>query len=136
MSVDGLGVSVAGIVGVVFMMIDGLILPSVYDVKSDYHMAREMQQLVPDGKIWDYRKDFRVGQRGRMHQFSVNFYLGDRIVPLDQNRPNKGYMIMGDDDYKEFVASFPDYKLKKIKRFNHKSCDDKRFLTLYSFMKK
>ncbi|WP_337581993.1 ArnT family glycosyltransferase [Prevotella pectinovora] len=136
MSVDGLGVSVAGIVGVVFMMIDGLILPSVYDVKSDYHMAREMQQLVPDGKIWDYRKDFKVGQRGRMHQFSVNFYLGDRIVPLDQNRPNKGYMIMGDDDYKEFVASFPDYELKKIKRFNHKSCDDKRFLTLYSFMKK
>ena len=45
-------------------------------------------------------------------------------------------MIIGDDDYKEFVASFPDYKLKKIKRFNHKSCDDKRFLTLYTFMKK
>lgn len=126
--------SVVFLVLSLYMSLDALVLPCVYRVKSDYYVANEIKSIVSSGKIWDYRKDFKPGQRDRMHQFSVNFYLGDRIVPLDLNRPKKGYMIMGDDDKSAFEASYKDYTLTKIRRFAHKSCDDKRILTLYSFV--
>lgn len=131
-----LGYSLTGVVVSLYLVLDGLLLPSVYDVKSDYYVANEIRRLVPAGKIWDYRKDFVVGQRDRMHQFSINFYLGDRIVPLDQNRPKTGFLIMGDDDISTFVSSYPEYCVKKIRRFEHRSCDDKRTLTLYTFSKR
>ena len=126
--------ALAFIVLSLYMSLDALVLPCVYRVKSDYYVADEIKSIVPSGKIWDYRKDFKPGQRDRMHQFSINFYLGDRIVPLDLNKPKRGYIIMGDDDKSSFDALYKGYKLKAIKRFDHKSCDDKRILTLYSFV--
>ncbi len=118
----------------VYLMLDGVILPRVMNVKSDYYVATEIGKLVPKGeKIWDYRSNWKPGERSRMHQFTINFYLGDTIVPLDFHKPQQGYMIMGDDDYAVFCKAYPTYRLKRIKRFNHRSCDDKRVLTLYSF---
>lgn len=118
------------------LQLDGVVLPRVFDVKSDYAVAQKIESLVPhDAKIWDYRYRWYPGERNRMHQFTVNFYLGDRIVPLDLNRPTQGYLIMGDDDISEFKKKYSEYKLVKIERFDHRSCDDKRMLTLYSFTK-
>lgn len=125
--------SVIGMVFMAYLMLDGIVLPRVYEVKTDYYVAQEIGKLVPNGKIWDYRSDFKPGDRNRMHQFSINFYLNDRVKPLDLNRPANGFIIMGDDDLMPFVEAYPNYKLKKIKKFDHKSCDDKRRLTLYSF---
>lgn len=117
--------------------LDGVVLPRILGVKSDYKMASEIAKLVPpEENIWDYRHDWKPGERSRMHQFTVNFYIGDRIVPLDFNKPKAGYIIMGDDDYLPFVKKYPCYRLVKVKSFKHKSCDDKRFLTLYTFSMK
>lgn len=114
--------------------LDGVVLPRILGVKSDYKTASEIARLVPpEEKIWDYRHDWKPGERSRMHQFTINFYIGDRIVPLDFNKPKAGYMIMGDDDYLPFVKKYPHYRLEKVRTFRHKSCDDKRFLTLYTF---
>lgn len=127
--------SFAVIVIAINMMLDGVILPHIFDVKTDYYVAQELRSLVPDGcKIWDYRSDWKPGDRNRMHQFSINFYLDDRIVPLDENKPRSGYMIMGDDDVATFRDSCPSYVLTRVKRFSHRSCDDKRYLTLYKFV--
>lgn len=125
--------SVIGMLFMAYLMLDGIVLPRVYEVKTDYYVAQEIGKLVPNGKIWDYRSDFKPGDRNRMHQFSINFYLNDRVKPLDLNRPANGFIIMGDDDLMPFIKTYPKYKLKKIKKFDHKSCDDKRRLTLYSF---
>lgn len=127
--------SLVGIVFSINIMLDGVVLPRVFDVKSDFHMASEISRIVPvDNIIWDYRSSWYPGERNRMHQFSVNFYLEDRVVPLDLNRPQSGYMIMGDEDKTVFMKRYAEYKLLKIKRFNHRSCDDKRYLTLYKFV--
>ncbi len=126
--------SLCSLVFSIYLMLDGVILPRVMNVKSDYYVANEISQLVPQGeKIWDYRSDWKPGERSRMHQFTINFYMGDTVVPLDFHKPQRGYMIMGDDDYAVFGKAYPTYKLKLIKRFDHRSCDDKRVLTLYSF---
>lgn len=127
--------SISSLVFAIYLMLDGIVLPRIYDVKSDYYVAQSIYNIVPsDAKIWDYRHDWKPGERSRMHQFTVNFYIGDRIVPLDFNKPQSGYMIMGDEDYDEFCKSYPKYKLTRVKRFDHKSCDDKRCLTLYTFV--
>ena len=127
--------SVSGLILTAYLMLDGIILPRVNDVKSDYYVAQEIYSIVPaDAKIWDYRHDWKPGERNRIHQFTVNFYVGDRIVPLDLNKPESGYLIMGDDDFADFILAYPDYSLTKVKRFSHRSCDDKRCLTLYSFV--
>ncbi len=125
--------SVIGMVFMAYLMLDGIVLPRIYEVKTDYYVAQEIGKLVPEGKIWDYRSDFKPGDRNRMHQFSINFYLNDRVKPLDLNRPANGFIIMGDEDIVPFAETYPSYKLKKIKRFDHRSCDDKRKLTLFSF---
>lgn len=126
--------SLCGLVFSIYLMLDGVVLPRVLNVKSDYYVATEIDRLIPSGeKIWDYRSDWKPGDRNRMHQFSVNFYLNDRVVPLDLHRPKCGYMIMGDEDYDAFRKSFPQYRLDKVRRFDHRSCDDKRRLTLYRF---
>ena len=127
--------SLVGIVFSINIMLDGVVLPRVFEVKSDFHMANEISRIVPeDNIIWDYRGSWYPGERNRIHQFSLNFYLEDRVVPLDLNRPKSGYMIMGDEDKTVFMKRYAEYKLLKIKRFNHRSCDDKRNLTLYKFV--
>ena len=119
------------------MMLDGVVLPRIFDVKTDYYVAQELRRIVPeDSKIWDYRSEWRPGDRNRMHQFTVNFYLSDRVVPLDDNEPRSGYLIMGDEDLVPFRSARPSYALTKLKRFEHRSCDDKRNLTLYKFVKR
>lgn len=127
--------SVSGLVLAAYLMLDGIILPRVNEVKTDYYVAQEIYSIVPaDAKIWDYRHDWKPGERNRIHQFTINFYVGDRIVPLDMNKPQSGYMIMGDDDIADFIKSYPEYRLTRVKRFTHRSCDDKRYITLYSFV--
>ena len=127
--------SLVGIVFSINIMLDGVVLPRVFEVKSDFHMANEISRIVPeDNIIWDYRGSWYPGERNRIHQFSLNFYLEDRVVPLDLNRPKSGYMIMGDEDETVFMKRYAEYRLFKIKRFSHRSCDDKRNLTLYKFV--
>lgn len=129
--------SIVGLAFSIYFILDGVVLPQIFDVKTDFYVAQDIKRLVPvDANIWDYRREWKPGDRNRIHQFTINFYLGDRIVPLDENRPRQGYLIMGDDDIAPFIKKYPEYKLNKIRHFNHKSCDDKRCLTLYAFVTK
>ena len=129
--------SLVGIVFAIYFMLDGCVLPQVFDVKTDFYVAQEIKKLVPqEEKIWDYRSEWKPGDRNRIHQFTIDFYLDDRIIPLDENKPQSGYLIMGDDDIESFDSKYSEYLLTKIRRFNHKSCDDKRYLTLYRFVTK
>lgn len=126
--------SSVSIVYTIMFCLDGMILPPVLNSKSDKDVAHEIATILPaDDVLWDYRKDDRPEARNMMRQFSINFYLGDRVRPFYSSHPASGYLIMGDDDAEAFGKSYADYELTKIKYIDHKSCDDKRRLTLYSF---
>lgn len=127
-----LSLSVVSIAFVVLLSLDALFLPAIMRVKSDYDVAMSIRKIVPQGVIYDYREGDSVEDHDRMHSFTINFYLNDRVCPLDNSKPNQGYILIGDNDITSFKTAHKDFLLKKIKRFDHKSCDDKRYITLFA----
>lgn len=126
-------ISILGIIWSIFVSLDGFYQPVILNSKSDYNVAMTINKIVPKGRLYSYRTDIVVGDR--MHPFTINFYLGDRIVPFDCFNPSSGYLIAGDNDIETFKKTYPEYDVKEIRNFNHRSCDDKKWLHLYQFSK-
>ena len=89
--------------------------------------------MVPAGKVYSFRKDVVVGNA--LHPFTINFYLGDRVVPFSAFMPRAGYLLMGEGDYEVFCSRYPDYQVSLVADFHHRSCDDRRMLYFYRFIK-
>lgn len=122
-----------GIVWGLFISLDGFYQPIVLSSKSDYEVAMKIKEIVPEGRLYSYRTDIVVGDR--MHPFTINFYLGDRVVPFDCFNPSSGYLIAGNDDIDTFKKTYTSYNVEEVYNFNHRSCDDKKWLHLYRFAK-
>lgn len=125
---------IPGIISMVFGLffaLDALYLPMILNSKSDKPMAEQIARLVPEGKVYSYRAE--VCYANRMHPFTINFYLNNRVVPFDEFKPAEGYLITGGDDIEIFRERFPEYRVTEAIDFNHKSCDDRRMTKLYRF---
>ncbi len=120
-----------GIVAAVYMGLDGFYQPAVLRVKSDRAVARRIEALVPEGRLFSYRTDQVKGNR--MHPFTINFYLGDRVVPFDAFRPAEGWLIAGNDDIDTFLRTHAGYTAELAYDSGHKSCDDRKVVRLYRF---
>ena len=127
-----LAYAVVGVVYSIFLALDGAYQPAVLNVKSDKQVAQAVARIVSQGRIYSYRTD--VVPANRMHPFTVNFYLGDRMVPFECFMPEQGYVLMGDDALQDFSARFGQrYALQLVYDSGHISCDDKRVNKLYRF---
>lgn len=115
----------------IYLTLDGFYQPTVLNVKSDKPMAREIATLVPQGRIYSYRSENTEGNP--LHPFTVNFYLGDRIVPFQAFLPEEGYLLMGEHEREPFLKQYPDYALEDIYNSNRRSCDDHSVVHLYRF---
>lgn len=123
--------SVVGIIFTLFMALDAFYQPTVLNVKSDYKVAQQVASIVPQGRVYSYRTD--VYDANRMHPFTINFYLGDRVVPFDSFFPSAGFLLVGNDEIEVFKQKFPTYEVAEVVDFRHKSCDDHKMLHLYRF---
>ena len=132
-SASGLPYSVIGVIFTVFLGLDGLFQPAVLNVKSDKPVAERIEGIVPEGKIYSYRTDITPGNR--MHPFTINFYLGDRVMPFDVFEPEKGFLIVGNSEIEDFERTYPDYQVEEIFDSGHRSCDDHKILHFYRFWK-
>ena len=115
----------------IYVTLDGFYQPTVLNVKSDKPMAREIATLVPQGRIYSYRSENTEGNP--LHPFTVNFYLGDRIVPFQAFLPEEGYLLMGEHEREPFLKQYADYALEDIYNSNRRSCDDHSVVHLYRF---
>ena len=115
----------------IYLTLDGFYQPTVLNVKSDKPMAREIATLVPQGRIYSYRSENTEGNP--LHPFTVNFYLGDRIVPFQAFLPEEGYLLMGEHEHEPFLKQYADYALEDIYNSNRRSCDDHSVVHLYRF---
>lgn len=124
-------IRVAGVVVVINLLLDGLLLPAIMEVKSDRTVARRIEQLAPQGRLYSYRTD--VLEANRMHPFTINFYLGDRIIPIDKARPlpETGLLVTGDDEIVEFSRRYPAYAARLVYDSGHRSCDDRKVVKVY-----
>lgn len=125
--------AVIGVIFTVFLGLDGLFQPAVLNVKSDKPIAERIAVIVPEGKLYSYRNDIIPGNR--MHPFTINFYLGDRVMPFDVFEPEKGFLIVGNSEIDDFKQTYPDYQVEEIFDSGHRSCDDHKILHFYRFWK-
>lgn len=117
-----------------FFTLDGLYQPIVLNTKSDYPQAQYLAKIAPTGKIYSFRTD--VVEGNPMHPFTLNFYLGDRIMPFEAAMPGEGWLVVGNDDIDTFRRRYPSYTVSLVKDFEHKSCDDHKMIKLYHFRHK
>lgn len=117
----------------IFLSLDGLYQPLVLNTKSDKPQAEIIKDYVPEGSVYSYRTDYTPGNP--LHPFTINFYLGDRVVPFAHFMPDEGYLIVGDNDITSFRERYPQYDVKEVMDFDHRSCDDRRMLHFYRFAK-
>lgn len=118
----------------IFFALDGVYQPLVLNTKSDKPQAEIIRKYVPQGRVYSYRAEVTPGNP--MHPFTINFYLGDRVVPFTAFMPTAGYLITGDDDIDTFRKRFPAYEAAEAADLNHRSCDDRRMLRFYRFKKR
>ena len=70
-----------------------------------------------------------------MHPFTINFYLGDRVVPFDVFEPQKGFLIVGNAEIEDFKEAYPAYQVEEVFDSGHRSCDDHKIIHFYRFWK-
>lgn len=128
-----LAYSVIGIIFTIFFALDGFYQPTVLNVKSDKPVADRIAEIVPEGRLYSYRTDVYVANR--THPFTINFYLGDRVVPFDVFLPDAGYLVVGESDVEAFGKAYPAYEIKQVYDSRHRSCDDHKVVQLYQFRK-
>lgn len=114
-----------------FMTLDGLLIPTVLNVKSDKPVAEHIASIVPVGKLYSCHSSQMRGNP--MRQFTINFYLGDRVVPFGVSKPSYGYLIAGPEEVEQFLRSYKGYDLELIYDSRHRSCDDNKIIGLYRF---
>lgn len=118
-----------------FFALDGVYQPAVLNVKSNRPVAEHIARLVPEGKMYSYIT--HTAKANRMHPFSINFYLGDRVVPFIDFAPETGYLILGEREYDGFMREYGEsYELTEVYDSRHKSCDDRDMIHVYRFEKK
>ena len=100
--------------------------PSAISKKTDIPMARDVDQIQPDGTIYSYIVS------DMMRFFTADFYIGDRIAPFSPTTsPVTGLILIGDDDVHEFHRLY-DGKVRleaTVKRWTKTSCDIAPHLT-------
>ena len=119
-----------------FLALDGFYLPTVLNVKSDYAIARQIASIQPAGTIYSYRTD--ALKANHIVPFTINFYVGNRIVPIDKAPapPLNGLLVTGDDEILAFGRNYPQYTTVPLLETDHRSCDDKKKVKVYAFTRK
>lgn len=117
----------------VFMALDGFYYPKVLNVKSDRAIALHIGAIEPTFTIYSYRTD--VLEANRMHPFTINFYLGDRVIPIDKapSAPLEGYLIVGNEEIESFRKEYPQYEVELVFDSGRRSCDDRKIIRFYKF---
>lgn len=125
--------AVVAVIGTIFLSLDGIFQPAVLSLKSDKPVAGRIASIVPEGKLYSYRTDITPGNR--MHPFTINFYLGDRVIPFDVFEPQKGFLIVGNSEIEDFKKAYPAYQVEEVFDSGHRSCDDHKIIHFYRFWK-
>lgn len=115
----------------VFLSLDGLFTSTVLNVKSDKPVAGHIAEIAPEGRIYSFQPEQVEGNA--MRQFTLDFYLNDRMAPFDAFFPDSGYVVIGDRNDLVFAGRYKNYRLELVYDSGHRSCDDHKVIRLYQF---
>lgn len=119
----------------IYIALDGAILPSMLNVKSNKPQAGQLASLAPTGKVYSF---FAQNTEGNpLHPFTINFYIGNRMVPFESEMPTSGYVVIGEKDVDDFMQRYDrDYTISQIPNSRYRSCDTRAYTHIYHFLSK
>lgn len=118
-----------------FFALDGVYQPAVLNVKSNRPIAERVQKLQPEGHIYSYITLTEPGNR--LHPFTLNFYLGNRVVPFVDFAPTEGYLFLGEKEYDGFMKNYGEtFSIEQLPDSRFKSNDNRDWMHIYRFGKK
>uniref|UniRef100_A0AB33J5L4 Glycosyltransferase RgtA/B/C/D-like domain-containing protein n=1 Tax=Prevotella sp. GTC17254 TaxID=3236794 RepID=A0AB33J5L4_9BACT len=92
------------IVFVIFMLLDGFILPTVLNVKSERPLAEFINHRYAKESVYQYL------ETPMLHFFGTDFYAGDRIRQFELDRPAKGVVMLKASEKEAFIHRHQDYQ--------------------------
>ena len=110
-----------------FVSLDAVYQPLVLNTKSDKPQAEFVRRTVPEGLVYSFRTDVVPGNP--LHPFTINFYLGDRVLPGSMEflqaleRTGRSYMFLTNNSSRS-VAHY----VEKLRRLGL-STDESHILT-------
>ena len=118
----------------VFFALDGVYQPAILNTKSNKPIAERVQTLAPEGNIYSYITIMAEGNR--LHPFTLNYYLGNRVVPFIDFAPTEGYLFLGDKEYQGFMEKYgATFNLEQLPDSRFKSNDNRDWMNIYYFKK-
>lgn len=120
---------------VLFFALDGVYQPAVLNVKSNKPIAERVEKLAPEGHVYSYITIMAEGNR--LHPFTLNYYLNNRVVPFIDFAPEEGYLFLGDKEYDGFMENYGDkFVIEQLPDSRFKSNDNRDWMHIYQFKTK
>lgn len=110
--------------------LDTAVLPDVLNRKSDYTLAQQVKEAVPEGPIYSY-----IGSP-MMRFFVINFYTQNRVVDFESHLPQEGYLLVGEREYAGFAARHTDYTFDEMWKSPQRGNDIRDIVCMYRFNRK
>jgi hypothetical protein len=119
---------------VLFFALDGVYQPAILNVKSNKPIAERVEALAPEGNIYSYITIMAEGNR--LHPFTLNYYLGNRVVPFVDFAPTEGYLFLGEREYDGFMENYgKTFTIEQLPDSRFKSNDNRDWMNVYHFKK-
>ena len=119
----------------IFFALDGVYQPAVLNVKSNKHIAERIEKLQPEGNIYSYITIMAEGNR--LHPFTLNFYLDNRVIPFIDFAPTEGYLFLGEKEYNGFMEKYgKTFSIEQLSDSRFKSNDNRDWMHIYHFKQK
>lgn len=99
---------ISAVIMAIYISMAGTYQPAVLNVKSVKDIAAEIDRLAPaaEAPLYEFIAQGEFADGDPVHYFEINFYLGDRISSFYKQRPDEGFLLMGDDDAAKYMPAF------------------------------
>lgn len=113
----------------IFLALDGVLQPTILNVKSDKRLVKDVMEFVPEGNLFSYIK------ADMMRFFTINFYCGNRVLLFESEKPEEGYLLIGKKDAANYLPQQTSYSFEQVYESDKRSCDTRDNVRLYHFKK-
>lgn len=78
----------------IYWMVSCAVLPAAMNVKSDRPLAALIEEAVgEEAPVYSWRPD------PMWRYYTINYYMGDRLLLFDVEKPVSGYLLVGEEDF-------------------------------------
>jgi hypothetical protein len=92
----------------IYLHVDAVYKPPVLNAKSVKDVAALIDEKVPadKGHLYEFIEAGVTSAGDPVHYFELNFYLHDRVGDFYHEKPQSGYLMIGDEDLHNWQQKF------------------------------